>query len=213
MEIHRLKPMNEDYDREIFNLIYQEVEPLKKALSNQIDHRRLGISQDVLHSWFDDKMLFVYNKHFQEMDPDVLKGYIINSLQRFKYRILRKAYTGEAEYFSSLVELEGEEKSYLNIIADPQEESDHEVFMGIVNGFMKDKLSREAYELYSLQLNPPPYILSRLKKASSRIPTSLLLEYYGYPDEKGNHFKKLKREINKTIKMAKKELTDLAISN
>lgn len=213
MEIHRLKPMNEDYDREIFNLIYQEVEPLKKSLSNQIDHRRLGISKDVLQSWFDDKMLFVYNKHFQEMEPDVLKGFIINSLQRFKYRILRKAYGDEAEFISSHVELEGEEFSYINIIPDRQEESDHDIFMGIVIGFMKDKLSKEAYELFSLQLNPPPYILSRLKKCSSRIPTSLLLDYYGLPKSKEGYFKKLKREINKTIKMAKKELTDLAISN
>lgn len=212
MEIHRLKPMVEDYDRDIFNLIYQDVEPLKHSLANQIDHRRLGISKDILLSWFDDKLLFVFQKHYKDKDPDVLKGFIINSLKTFKYRILRKVYTDEGDYLSSLVTMDGE-INYMNIIPDLKEESDHDVFMGIVSNFMKDKLSKDAYFLYSIQLNPPPYILSRIKSCSSRIPTSLLIDYMGIPDDYDSYLKKLKKEINKTIKMAREELPQLAISN
>lgn len=213
MEIHRLKPMIENYDREVFNIIYQDVEPLKYSLANQIDHRKLGVSKDILLSWFDDKLLFVFNKHYHDKDPDVLKGYIINSLRTFKYRILRKAYNEEAQFLDTVVPLEGEEFPLINIIPDKNEESDHEVFMGIVTNFMKDKLSDEAYFLYDLQINPPIYILNRLKKSSSRIPTTLLQDYLGVTDDKLPILKKLKKEISKTIKMAKEELPSMAISN
>jgi len=166
MEIHRLKPMIENYDREVFNIIYQDVEPLKHSLANQIDSRLFGVSKDIILSWFDDKLLFVFNKHYNDKDPDVLKGYIINSMKTFKYRILRKAYTEEAHFLGSHVELEGEDFSYINIIPDKEEESDHDLFMGIVSNFMQDKLSDEAHFLYSIQINPPAYILSRMKKSN-----------------------------------------------
>ena len=213
MEILRLKPMIENYDREVFNIIYQDVEPLKHSLANQIDSRLFGVSKDIILSWFDDKLLFVFNKHYNDKDPDVLKGYIINSMKTFKYRILRKAYTEEAHFLGSHVELEGEDFSYINIIPDKEEESDHDLFMGIVSNFMQDKLSDEAHFLYSIQINPPAYILSRMKKFNSRISLFLIQEYLGITDDKLTILKKLKREINKTIKMAREELPQLAMQN
>ena len=213
MEIHRLKPMIEDYDREVFNIIYQDVAPLKHSLANQIDPRKFGVDRDIILSWFDDKMLFVFNKHYNDKNPDVLKGYIINSMKTFKYRILRKAYCNEAEYYyDNLIPLEGEEFGPLDKLTTEEEESNHDLFVGLISKFMEDKLSEEAYFLYGLQINLPTYILSRMKKPNSRIPTSLILEYLGLPDTKLPFLKKLKREINKTIKMAKEELTPLAIN-
>lgn len=212
MEIHRLKTMDVDYDTAVFNEIYQDVQPLKYTLASQIDHRRLGISKDVLLSWFDDKLLFVFQKHYKDKEPEVLKGFIINSLKVFKYRILRKVYTDQGEYLSNLVTLDGEKK-YINVIPDESEDSDHDVFVSIVSNFMKEKLSREAYLLFQIQLNPPPYILSRVKSGSSKIPLEILMEFLGLSKEHLPQLKRIKKEINQTIKMAREELPKLAICN
>ena len=96
MEIHRLKPMKEGYSVQLFNDLYKQTSKLRKKLASQIDYRRYGVTPDIIESWFDDKFIYVFNKHFDNKDTDVLKGFIINSLQVFKYRVLRGAYSKEA---------------------------------------------------------------------------------------------------------------------
>ncbi len=88
MEIHRLTPMKDGYSEVLFNKIYSETHNLRKSLANQIDPRRYGVSPDIILSWFDDKFIFVFNKHFSDKNPDILKGFIINSLKTFKYTFL-----------------------------------------------------------------------------------------------------------------------------
>ena len=83
MELHRLKPMESGYDSQLFNKLYKETTQLRKSLARQIDSRRFGVSDDVILSWFDDKFMFVFNKHFKDKEVDVLRGFIINSLQTF----------------------------------------------------------------------------------------------------------------------------------
>ena len=103
MELHRLKPMEEGYPVELFNKLYKETKYLRKSLTRQIDARRFGVSPDIVESWFDDKFIFVFNKHFKDKNEDVLKGFLINSLRTFKLRILRKAYQKEGEFFQSFL--------------------------------------------------------------------------------------------------------------
>lgn len=203
MEIHRLKPMKDGYPEELFNRLYKETTPLRKSLANQIDCRRYGVSRDIILSWFDDKFIFVFNKHFDNKDPDILKGFIINALKTFKYRILRKAYNGEGLYYSSLVELEGESE-LINIIPSTQEMLTEDVFLNFAKAFMEKKLSENAYLLLELQLSPPPYIIDRLKNSNSRIPNKLIAEYLGLnPDNNTERYiKNLKKEISKAIKSA-----------
>lgn len=204
MELHRLKPMRDGYPEELFNSLYKQTKPLRRSLAYQIDARRYGVTPDIIESWFEDKFIFVFNKHFDNKDPDVLKGYIINSLKTFKYRILRKAYNIEGEFHQSVVELEGE-TSLINIIPDDSFETTENIFYDLAYEFMKSKLSDNAWLLFQLQLNPPPYILNQLQKAKSRIPNELLLSYLGleYNTESDKFIKKLKKEINNTIKIAR----------
>lgn len=203
MEIHRLKPMRDGYSEDLFNRLYKETTPLRKSLAYQIDCRRYGVSRDIILSWFDDKFIFVFNKHFDNKDPDVLKGFIINALKTFKYRILRKAYNGEGLYYSSLVELEGESQ-LINIIPDEQQMGTEDVFLNLAKTFMEKKLSENAYLLLELQLSPPPYIINRLKNSNSRIPNKLIAEYLGleFDNTTERYIKNLKKEINKAIKSA-----------
>src|SRR5210317_1611613 len=89
MEEHRLTPMKEGYNEELFNRLYEELTPLKKRLASQINTKTLNIEYKELMSWFDVKFLFVYNKYVDQTNPDILKGHLINALQLYKNRILK----------------------------------------------------------------------------------------------------------------------------
>ena len=62
--------------------------------------------------------------------------------------------------------------------------------------------------LLQLQLNPPPFILSRIKKSSSSIPVKLILEFFGLDNVNRNikYIRDLRKDINYAIEKAKKEL-------
>jgi len=199
MEIHRLTNMKEGYSVELFNKLYKETEQLRKSLAYNIDPRYYGVSKDIIVSWFDDKFIHVFNKHCDNKDPDVLKGFIINSLQTFKYRILRKAYTKEADFYTSAIELEGE-NNLINYLPDKEDNTNGEIFFNLVLEFFKKELSDDAYLLLQLQLNPPPYLLNRIKKSNSNIPIKLILEFLGLEDINKNV--KYIRELRKDILMA-----------
>lgn len=218
MELHRLKPMRADYPVALFNKLYEETKYLRKALTYQIDCRRYGVTPDIIESWFDDKFMFVFNKHFDNKTPDILKGFIINSLKVFKYRILRKAYNKEGLFYGSLIKLEGD-RELINIIPSESLQPTNEVFHNILLEFMKERLSDNAFLLFNLQIDPPPYILQRLSTNRSRIPNYLIADYLGinmgdeYSTER--YIKTLKKHINKSIKIAKEYFTNenpLAIS-
>ena len=205
MEIHRLTTMEEGYPVDLFNKLYKETENLRKALSYQIDHRRYGVTPDIIKSWFDDKFIFVFNKHFKDKEPDILKGFLINSLRTFKMRILRKAYNGEGEFYGSCVTLDGE-FDLINIIPDNNVNSNETVFYDLAMEFMKKKLSDNAYLLFQIQIDPPPYIMSRIDNSNSRIPNNLIAEFLNIDsnmDEADKYIKSLKKEINNAIKSAK----------
>jgi len=198
--------MKDGYPTALFNKLYEETKYLRKSLSYQIDSRRYGVTTDIIESWFDDKFIFVFNKHFDNKDPDILKGYIINSLKVFKYRILRKAYNIEGLFYGSLIELEGD-KELINIIPDTSFETTDNTFHNLLVEFMKTKLNDNAFLLFNIQIDTPPYILRRLSGNNSRIPNYLIADYLGinmgdeYSTER--YIKSLKKQINKAIKNAK----------
>lgn len=212
MELHRLKEMPENYSVDLFNRLYSETKQLRKKLAWEIDHRRYGVTKDIIESWFDDKFIHVFNKHCHEHNPNVLKGFIISSLQRYKYRILREAYSKKAELYTNTIELEGE-YNMINYIPDREDIPNSELFFGLVLEFFKKNLNDEAYVLLQLQLNPPPFILSKIKKSNSPIPTKLILEFFGLDNIPKNikYIKSLRKDIANAIEKARKELSpDLA---
>lgn len=203
METHRLQPMKEGYSPELFEKLYKETKNLRRSLVNQIDCRRYNVTPDIMESWFDDKFIYVFNKYFDQHEPDVLKGHIINALRTFKLRVLRKAYSAEGIFHTNTVELEGESE-LINIIPDKSLMPVETVFYDTAIEFMKNHLSDNAYLLLEIQLNPPPYILDKITKHNSRIPNELLAEYLGlFTDKDLRLLKNLKREISKATKSAR----------
>ncbi len=195
MENHRLLPMKEGYSLELFEKLYKEITPLKKKLAYEIDHRRYGVTRDIIESWFDDKFIFVFNKHFNNLEEGHLKGTLINSLKTFKV------------FYSNTVDLEGE-SMLINYIADKEDITTGELFLDIATEFMKKELSDNAFMLLNLQLNPPPFILNRITKSNSNIPIYLILEYFGLDNIAKNikMIRNLRKEINNAIEKAKLEL-------
>lgn len=204
MELHRLKEMQSNYDNDLFNQLYKDTQGLKRSLVYQIDSRRLGVTPDIIESWFDDKLIFVFNKYYGKVSNDVLKGFIINSLKTFKFRILRKAY-----HDHTIVSLDDESK-LINIIPDPQETSNKETLLSLALSFMKDKLSDNAWLVFELELDTPEYILSRLKNPKTKIPAKLICEYLNL-EVNGNaiaFINSLREEIQNCIEEAKGYFTD-----
>lgn len=212
MENHRLKDWPVTYDIDLFNKIYHEVQPLKKKLVSQMDPRRFRVDRTIIDSWFDDKILFVYRKHHEEMDPDVLKGYVINSLKTFQLRALRKAYTQDMLFHTSIAPLEGEDE-LINRIPDKVDSGENPL-LDEATSYLKKKLSSDAFFVLSIELNPPPYIITRIPKSTAKIPSHLIAEYIGMPDEQKSirHINKLRKEIKAVTKMAREYFNNLATS-
>ena len=105
-EIHRLKPMQENYDKETFDRMYKICKPVIRRLTKQIDNRRFNVTPDIISSYFWDKMLFVFNKYYGECTEEHLKARILSSLATFKNKLLRFAYGEIAEYNQNLFKLE-----------------------------------------------------------------------------------------------------------
>ena len=205
MEIHRLKLVPENYDRELFNSLYEATYPLRKALTYQIDARRFGVSSDIIASWFDDKFTYVFFKYYDKKSPDILKGYIINSLKTFKFRMLRKAYQESyIELYNNIVHLEDQEKE-LTSIPDETGPSAQEALLEMALDYLKSKLAPEAYTILEITVNPPLYIISRMKDPTVRIPTKLILEFLDITptEDMVSKVNKIRRHIDEVIASAK----------
>lgn len=203
MEIHRLNSMHENHSEELFERIYKQTEGLRNKLSREINPRLFGVTSDIILSWFDDKFIHAYNKYLEKY-PDKpegdMKGYIINSLQLFKYRVLRKGYQPNV---NNTIDLE--EVDYLiNVIPDESEIEEKELFVEMAFSFLQRRLSRDAFELLRVETNPPLFILSKLKNPNSKIPIKLIVEYFEleFTKEVAEWIKNLRKEIKEGIEEA-----------
>lgn len=201
MELHRLSPM-QDYDREVFNELYTSLLPLRNKLAYGIDHRLFGVTQQEIKSWFDDKFLYVFNKYYGQDDTGVLKGKLINSLKFFSTKILKKHYQyNNYNLYNDMISLD---EAPVHIIPDESEMDNKSLILNLVMEFMKERLTEEAYLIFSLELNPPSYIASRLNNIQQRIPSKLLAQYLDLSiDSKSiSKLNRLRRDIKKHLEIA-----------
>lgn len=203
MEIHRLTPMKPNYDKLLFNKLYHETEGLRNSLVYQIDSRRFGVTPDIIKSWFDDKFIFVFNKYYGSVSNEVLKGYIINSLKTFKYRVLRNAYT-KSNMYNDSIHIEDHE-NLINIIPEDEDQIEKQELLNLALSYLKRKLSKEAFTILDIDLNPPPYISIKLKSTNTKIPAKLIAEYLDLEIDQNSisYINELRKEVSHTISKAK----------
>ena len=209
MEEHRLLPMKENYDIPLFEKLYKETEPLRKKLASRhsINGRIFGVDQSEILSWFDVKFIFVFNKHYDNKNPDILKGFIINALKMYKYRILRSSLTQKNQQYSHTIDVE--EIGYLeNLISKPISEPEpKDELLELSLAFLRKELSADASFLLDIELDPPLYILDKLqqqgKSPNTKIPSKLIAEYLSLSPTVDNlsYINDLRKEIREcTIK-------------
>lgn len=214
MEEHRLLPMKPGYNVKQFNQIYKNLIPLKKKLCSEISSSRFGLEYQDICAWFDIKILHVYNKHCLEFTDNKLQAYIINSLKVFKYRVIRAAY--QLKYTDNRLEYL-ENYSYKHDMPDSENNEFKNTLFDIIENFFKANLSEEAYLVYQIELNIPPYIYQQLKatkKLKQKIPTAMIADYLGIEGPEAiPYINSLRAEISEAIKKAKREFKSLLALN
>jgi hypothetical protein len=213
MEEHRLKPMKQGYDEQLFYDLYQATNNLRKKLASEIDPKRFGVDYKEILSWFDIKFIYTFNKYFGEKEPNLLKAHLIRALQFFKNRILRAAYTNKNQVNNNTIDIE--ELYDLQEPTIEYEYDEREFFMKLALEFMHNNLSEEAYRVLEVELHPPLYILTRLedKESTAKIPSNLIADYLGWGLGKDaiKQVNSLRREIKNITMVAKEHFSELQL--
>lgn len=205
-EIHRIKRFT-DYNRDQFEKLYKLCRPLVRNLSRSIDSRRFNVSQDIIQSYFWDKFLYVYNKYQHKYDEERLKATLLTSLQVFKNKLLRNAYTKQAEFNRELTSLDilfDNNKEYLDDTEDTeykQELSDR------FNQFMMDNLTPDEYLVFRIELDPPPFFTERIIQSHGKLSILHLVDFFELPRNGKSQtiLTNMRKHIKETLEKAKKE--------
>lgn len=152
MEGHRLQPMPDNYDRELFLRLYKATIPIRKKLAATIDSTRFGVEYKDVLSWFDEKFIFAFTRYYGKYDEEVLKGHIITALDRYKYRIMKMAYSNK---FNQHNFVKVEDTSVFEGIVGVTAEEDN-LFRRAVLNYMREALSTDAFLVLQTELYPPP---------------------------------------------------------
>lgn len=207
--------MKEGYDLELFNQLYNKTKKLRRKLAFGIDSRRFGVDDSIVLSWFDDKFIFAFNKYCDIKEPELLKGYIINALTTFRYRIMREAYANKNLYHRDKISI-SDEHILENLISEKEEylHPPTDPLIDKIFEYMKTKLSDDAFMVFEAQYKTPVWIMGRLdpgdKKARTNIPNKLIAEYYGLPlcEYTYEYIGELKKEIKEAISCAREYFLD-----
>lgn len=208
-ELHRIKPL-EKYDEKIFTKLYKLCKPVIKNLVKQIDCRRYNVSKDVINSYFWDKMLFLFNRYYEESEGDVefLKAHILRGLSTYKYHLLQEAYTERAEYFQSLTSLD---ELYDNNKEDLTTEDDStykEELLKTLYEYMNKHLSPDAMLIFECLMTPTAFLLEKTDNGRVRITNSMLAEFFNLPKAKTSiqYISDLRHDVEYWERRAMKEL-------
>ena len=205
-EIHRLRPMQSGYDVKVFNRLFKICKPVIRNLTRQIDVRRFNITKDILGSQFQDKMLFVFNKYYGTVNEEHLKANILRALSTYKVHLLKYAYNEKAEFNQNLHSLEDLYDNSKELLDDMDEAKAKEEMIDMVNAYMKKNLSEDAYLVWEVVNNPPPYIENKAR--GSRITNILIAEFFNLPKTRKavKYIGELREDISYWISQASKDL-------
>lgn len=206
-EIHRLKEFGE-YDRDQFDRLYKVCKPLVRNLSRNIDCKRYNVSRDIIQSYFWDKFMFVYSKYHQKYDEERLKATLLSSLQTYKNKLLRNAYTPQAEFNQELTSFEVLYDGSKEFHDDTDETRYKEDLSKRFHQFMKDNLTDDEYLLFITELNPPPFFKERMEESHGKLSILHIIDYFELPRDRKSQTKisEMRHNIKNTLKRAGQEL-------
>lgn len=206
-ELHRLTELK-PYDQDLFNRMYKTCKPLIRRLTKGVDSRRFNVSQDIIQSYFWDKFLYVFNKYQDKYDEERLKATILSSLQTFKSKLLRNAYTKQAEFNQELTSLENLFDNNKELLDDSEESRIKEEQSLEFHKYMKEHLTRDEYLVMQIQLDPPKWFEDKIKESHGKLSILHLIDYFELPRDKTsiNFFSRIRKNIQKTLEQASIDL-------
>lgn len=208
-ELHRIKSL-EVYDKVLFEKLYRLCKPVIRNLVNQIDERRYNVSKDVITSYFWDKMLFLFNRYYEESngDREYLQAHILRGLNTYKYHLLQDAYTEKAEYNKNLTSLDVLYDNNKEDIEDQEDNEFKEELLSILYKYMEEHLSPDALLVFECLINPPSYLLEKTDNGRVRITNSMLSDFFNLPKVKTSlqYISDLRHDVEFWIQRARKDL-------
>lgn len=206
-EIHRLTEMPQKYDRKLFNHLYKITRPVIKNLVRQIDHKRFNVSPDILASYFDDKLLFVFSKYYGTISEDHLQANILRALGMYKNKLLRSAYGDKAEYNQGLTSMEDLFDNCKELEDDSEEMEAKEDHMQMIENYIKEHVSPDAYLIFKLIMDPPE-VLMATEHRGRRITNIAFVDFFELPRTRSSisFIANLREDITYWIRKAQKEL-------
>lgn len=206
-ELHRLTELK-PYDQDLFNRMYKTCKPLIRRLTKGVDSRRFNVSQDIIQSYFWDKFLYVFNKYQDKYDEERLKATILSSLQTFKSKLLRNAYTKQAEFNQELTSLENLFDNNKELLDDSEESRIKEEQSIEFHKYMKEHLTQDEYLVMQIQLDPPKWFEDKIKESHGKLSILHLIDYFELPRDKTsiNFFSRIRKNIQKTLEQASIDL-------
>lgn len=210
-ELHRIKPLK-NYDYKVFTKLYKICKPVIKNLVNQIDYRRYNVSKDVILSYFWDKMLFLFNRYYEESKGDIefLKAHILRGLSTYKFHLLQEAYSERAEFFQSLTSLDvlyDNNKEDINLL---DEDSNYkEEMLKKLYDYMKKHLSLDAILIFECLMTPTAFLLEKTDNGRIRTTNRMLVEFFNLPKTKTSiqYISELRHDVEYWEQRAIKELS------
>jgi len=206
-ELHRLKEFG-DYDREMFERLYKVCKPLIRSLSRNIDCKRYNVSRDIIQSYFWDKFMYVFNKYQTQYSEERLKATLLSSLQTFKNKLLRNAYTQQAEFNQELTSFEVLYDNSKELLDDSEETRYKEDLSRRFHQYLQDNLTPDEYLLFKIELNPPLFFKERMEESHGKLSILHIIDYFELPrDRKSqNMISEMRTHIKDTLNRAGQEL-------
>lgn len=208
-ELHRIRPLDK-YDEKVFAKLYKLCKPVIKNLVKQIDCRRYNVSKDVINSYFWDKMLFLFNRYYEESEGNVefLKAHILRGLSTYKYHLLQEAYSERAEYFQNLTSLDVLYDNNKEDIAGEEDNTYKEELLKTLYDYMNKHLSPDAILIFECLMTPTAFLLEKTDNGRIRITNSMLAEFFNLPKAKTSiqYISDLRHDVEYWERRAMKEL-------
>lgn len=206
-ELHRLTPMKEGFDEKLFNKLYKITRPVIRNLVRGIDHKRFNLPPDIITSYFNDKLLFVFNKYYGTCSEEHLQANILKALTIYKNKLLREAYGERAEANQNTSSLEDLFDNSKELEDDSEEVQAKEEHLKRIEDYMREHLTHDAFDIFQLMFNPPD-ILVPLEDRGKRISNMQFLAFFELPRTKASlkYIAELRQDIDYWINRAREEL-------
>lgn len=148
--------------------------------------------------------MYVFNKYQSEYDEERLKATLLSSLQTFKSKLLRNAYTKQAEFNQELTSFEVLFDNNKELLDDSEETRIKEEQSQRFHEYMKEHLTPDEYLVMKIQLEPPKWFESRIKESHGKLSILHLIDYFELPRDKFavNMFSQMRKNIQKTLEQA-----------